>query len=80
MANIIHTYFSIYFTEIIVGVLLISIFIVIISIFYVIFNSKDDVVMKKLIVKKTKKIKYTEQFLKGVDGIDLELKVNKKNF
>ena len=80
MANIIHTYFSIYFTEIIVGVLLISIFIVIISIFYVIFHSKDEVVMKKLILKKTKKLKYTKQFLKGVDGIDLELKVNKKNF
>lgn len=85
MANIIQTYFNIYFTEIIVGVLLISIVIVIISILYVIFGSKDDEVMKKLIVKNKKitknikKTKYTKQFLKGVDGIDLDLKVNNKN-
>jgi hypothetical protein len=85
MANIIQTYFNIYFTEIIVGVLLISIVIVIISILYVIFGSKDDEVMKKLIVKNKKitknikKTKYTKQFLKGVDGIDLDLKVNDKN-
>ena len=85
MTNIIQTYFNIYFTEIIVGVLLISIVIVIISILYVIFGSKDDEVMKKLIVKNKKitknikKTKYTKQFLKGVDGIDLDLKVNDKN-
>jgi len=85
MTNIIQTYFNIYFTEIIVGVLLISIVIVIISILYVIFGSKDDEVMKKLIVKNKKitknikKTKYTKQFLKGVDGIDLDLKVNNKN-
>ena len=85
MASIFQTYFNIYFTEIIVGVLLISIVIVIISILYVIFGSKDDEVMKKLIVKNKKitknikKTKYTKQFLKGVDGIDLDLKVNDKN-
>ena len=85
MADIIPTYFSIYLTEIILGVLLISIVIVIISILYVIFGSKDDEVMKKLIVKNKKitknikKTKYTKQFLKGVDGIDLDLKVNDKN-
>ena len=85
MTNILQTYFNIYFTEIIVGVLLISIVIVIISILYVIFGSKDDEVMKKLIVKNKKitknikKTKYTKQFLKGVDGIDLDLKVNDKN-
>ena len=81
MASIIQTYFNIYFTEIIVGVLVISIAIVIVSIFYVIYSSTDKVVIKKHIkTKKMKKIKYTKQFIKGVDGIDLDLRVNKKNF
>tara|TARA_B100000787_G_scaffold84239_1_gene62038 strand:- start:217 stop:459 length:243 start_codon:yes stop_codon:yes gene_type:complete len=80
MVNIIQTYFSIYFTEIIVGVLIISIAIVLVSIFYVLFSSTDDAVIKKIVAKKIKKIKYTKQFLKGVDGIDLDLKVvNKKS-
>jgi hypothetical protein len=80
MVNIIQTYFSIYFTEIIVGVLIISIAIVLVSIFYVLFSSRDDAVIKKKVAKKIKKMKYTKQFLKGVDGIDLDLKaVNKKN-
>ena len=80
MVNIIQTYFNIYFTEIIVGVLIISIAIVLISIFYVLFSSTDDAVIKKIVAKKIKKIKYTKQFLKGVDGIDLDLKVvNKKS-
>ena len=35
MANIVQTYFNIYFTEIIVGVLILSIVVVLISIFYV---------------------------------------------
>jgi len=81
MVNIVQTYFDIYFTEIIVGILVISIAIVIFSIFYVIFTETDDKVIKKLIVKNTKKIKkmkYTKQFLKGVDGIDLDLKVSDK--
>ena len=79
MANIVQTYFNIYFTEIIVGVLIFSIVIVVISIFYVLYSSTDDAANKKTIAKKTKKIKgikYTKQFLKGVDGIDLDLKVN----
>tara|TARA_B100000795_G_C22550659_1_gene342382 strand:- start:41 stop:283 length:243 start_codon:yes stop_codon:yes gene_type:complete len=80
MVNIIQTYFNIYFTEIIVGVLIISIAIVLVSIFYVLFSSTDDAVIKKIVAKKIKKIKYTKQFLKGVDGIDLDLKVvNKKS-
>jgi hypothetical protein len=81
MVNIVQTYFNIYFTEIVVGILVISIAIVIFSIFYVIFTETDDKVIKKLIVKNTKKIKkmkYTKQFLKGVDGIDLDLKVSDK--
>ena len=83
MASIIQTYFNIYFTEIIVGVLVISIAIVIVSIFYVIYSSSEDKIIKKAILKNTKnikRIKYTKQFIKGVDGIDLDLKVNKKNF
>jgi hypothetical protein len=77
MPNI-QTNFNIYFTEIIVGVLILSIIIVIVSIFYVIFSATDGTVIKKSIVKNTKKIKYTKQFLKGVDGIDLDLKDKKK--
>jgi hypothetical protein len=81
MANIVQTYFNIYFTEIIVGVLILSIVVVLISIFYVLFSTKDDVINKKLSVqkpKKLKKMKYTKQFLKGVNGIDLDLNVNNK--
>ena len=86
MASIIQTYFNIYFTEIIVGVLVISIAIVIVSIFYVIYSSSEGKVIKKSILRNTKntkdikQIKYTKQFIKGVDGIDLDLNVNKKNF
>ena len=83
MASIIQTYFNIYFTEIVVGILILSITIVIVSIFYVIFTETDDKAIKKLIVnntKKIKKMKYTKQFLRGVDCIDLELKdSDKKN-
>ena len=56
MPNI-QTNFNIYFTEIIVGVLILSIIIVIVSIFYVIFSATDGTVIKKSIVKNTKKIK-----------------------
>ena len=51
MVNIAQTYFDIYFTEIIVGVLVLSIAIVLVSIFYVIFSSTDDAVIKKAIIK-----------------------------
>ena len=78
MASIIQTYFNIYFTEIIIGVLIISIVIVLVSIFYVLFSATDNAVTEKTIAKKRKKLKYTKQFLKGVDGIDLDLKVVKK--
>jgi len=77
------TYINIYFTEIIVGVLIFSIIIVLISIFFVLLSGSDDEVIKKSRIKNQKKIqkmKYTKQFIKGVDGIDLDLKVsNKKN-
>jgi hypothetical protein len=77
------TYINIYFTEIIVGVLIFSITIVLISIFYVLLSGTDDEVIKKSKInnqKKIQKMKYTKQFIKGFDGIDLDLKVsNKKN-
>ena len=81
MTSIIQTYINIYFTEIIVGVLIFSIIIVLISIFYVLVSGTDDEVIKKSRIKNQKKIqkmKYTKQFIKGVDGIDLDLKVNNK--
>ena len=83
MTSIMQTYINIYFTEIIVGVLIFSIIIVLISIFYVLLSGTDDEAIKKSRIKNQKKIqkmKYTKQFIKGVDGIDLDLKVsNKKN-
>ena len=83
MASTVQTYINIYFTEIILGVLIFSITIVLISIFYVLLSGTDDEVIKKSRIKNQKKIqkmKYTKQFIKGVDGIDLDLKVsNKKN-
>ena len=81
MTSIMQTYINIYFTEIILGVLIISIIIVLISIFYVLVSGTDDEVIKKSRIKNQKKIqkmKYTKQFIKGVDGIDLDLKVNNK--
>ena len=81
MASTMQTYINIYFTEIIVGVLIFSITIVLISIFYVLLSGTDDEVIKKSRIKNQKKIqkmKYTKQFIKGVDGIDLDLKVNNK--
>jgi len=81
MASIVQTYFNIYFTEIIVAVLVLSIIIVLISILYVLFSKRDDVINQKpkiKNIKNTKKMKYTKQFLKGVDGIDLDLKINHK--
>ena len=83
MVKIVQTYINIHFTELIIGVLIFSITIVLISIFYVLLSGTDDEVIKKSRIKNQKKIqkmKYTKQFIKGVDGIDLDLKVsNKKN-
>ena len=45
------------------------------------FSKRDDVINQKpkiTNIKNTKKMKYTKQFLKGVDGIDLDLKINHK--
>ncbi|MAS00301.1 MAG: hypothetical protein CMH24_02915 [Nitrosomonadales bacterium] len=78
MTNILTTYLNIYFTEIIVGILIFSIFIVLVSIFHVIFSNRDRSSTKKIKYTKVKKIKYTKEFLKGVDGIDLDLKIDTK--
>jgi|TARA_B110000238_G_scaffold194527_1_gene232514 hypothetical protein len=81
MVNIAQIYFATYFTEIIIVILVLSIAVVVISIFYVLFSSTEKKIPKKQIHindKKVKKIKYTKQFLKGVDGIDLDLKVSNK--
>jgi hypothetical protein len=78
MINIIKTYFNIYFTEIIIGILVFSILIVLCSIFHVLFNSTSNPVIKKTIKKNANKIKYTKEFLKGVDGIDLNLNAENK--
>jgi len=81
MVNIAQIYFATYFTEIIIVILVLSIAVVVISIFYVLFSSTEKKIPIKQIHindKKVKKIKYTKQFLKGVDGIDLDLKVSNK--
>ncbi len=57
MASIVQTYFNIYFTEIIVAVLVLSIIIVLISILYVLFSKRDDVINQKPKIKKYKKTK-----------------------
>ena len=78
MATTLQTFFNSYFTEIIVSILIFSIVIVIISIFYVLTSSigyKEDKKSKKI---KNKEMKYTNQFLKGVDGIDLNLNIEEK--
>ena len=56
MTSIIQTYINIYFTEIIVGVLIFSIIIVLISIFYVLLSETDSRVIKKSIINNQKKI------------------------
>jgi len=81
MLKIVQTYINLHFTEFIIGILIFSIVVVIISIFYVIYSSTDEEIIKEKNIKNTnkiKKMKYTKQFLKGVDGIDLDLKGNKK--
>tara|TARA_B110000003_G_scaffold227580_1_gene228902 strand:+ start:180 stop:413 length:234 start_codon:yes stop_codon:yes gene_type:complete len=71
-----------YFTEIIIGALVLSILVVLISIFYVLFSSPGSSPgsspVKKTQKNKIKKIKYTKEFLKGVNGIDLDLKIDTK--
>ena len=64
--------------EFIFGILGLSIGIVIISIFYVlIYNENGKANVRKKNPKRTKKatkIKYSKDFLKRVDGVDLNLK------
>ncbi len=64
MANIVQTYLNIYFTEIIVGVLIFSIVIVVISIIYVLHILTVDAFNNITIANKTKKIKQTYEFYK----------------
>jgi predicted membrane protein len=77
MYNTFEYFFDLYLTEFIVGLLIISIFIVFISILYLVFDSNEPRNIKKVAkTKKNPKIKYTKEFLKRVKGIDLDL--NKK--
>jgi len=78
MATTLQTFFNSYFTEIIVSILIFSIVIVIISIFYVLTSSIGYKEVKQSKKIKNKKMKYTNQFLKGVDGIDLNLNIEEK--
>lgn len=70
--------FITYTAEIIFGVLTLSIGVVIISIIYVlIYNENGKTNLRKRNPKSTKKatkIKYSKDFLKRVDGVDLNLK------
>ena len=78
MATTLQTFFNSYFTEIIVSILIFSIVIVIISIFYVLTSSIGYKEVKQSKKIKNKEMKYTNQFLKGVDGIDLNLNIEEK--
>ena len=64
--------------EFVFGILALSIGVVIISIIYVlIYNENSKTNVRKRNPKKTKKaikIKYSKDFLKRVDGVDLNLK------
>ena len=64
--------------EFVFGILALSIGVVIISIIYVlIYNENNKANVRKRNLKRTKKgtkIKYSKDFLKRVDGVDLNLK------
>jgi len=75
--------------NVVIIILVLSITIVFISILYVLLhapegpNSKSKKLEKKSISKekksaKRKEVKYTKEFLKRVEGLDLELKENSK--
>ena len=75
---------DLYLSEVIVGILIISIIVVVISIFHIVMtpvDSKSEISRK---IKPTKKllqepkIKYSKEFLKRVKGIDLDLRDQKK--
>ncbi|MBL6685575.1 MAG: hypothetical protein ISP79_00465 [Methylophilaceae bacterium] len=59
-------------SEFVLGILIISIAVVIISMAYVLVLSKAT--SKKRSAPKRKKMKYTNEFIQGVQGIDLDLK------
>ena len=64
--------------EFVFGILALSIGVVIVSIIYVlIYNENSKANVRKTNLKRTKKatkIKYSKDFLKRVDGVDLNLK------
>lgn len=64
--------------EFVFGILALSIGVVIVSIIYVlIYNENNKANVRKRNLKRTKKgtkIKYSKDFLKRVDGVDLNLK------
>ena len=64
--------------EFVFGILALSIGVVIISVIYVlIYNENSKANVRKTNLKRTKKatkIKYSKDFLKRVDGVDLNLK------
>ena len=70
--------FITYTVEVVFGVLALSIGVVIISIIYVlIYNENGKANVRKRNPKRTEKatkIKYSKDFLKRVDGVDLNLK------
>ena len=81
MKNLYNKLLEIFIThtaEVIFGVLALSIGVVIISIIYVlIYNEDSKPSVRKRNPKKTKKatkIKYSKDFLRRVDGVDLNLK------
>lgn len=62
-------------------ILVLSIGIVFVSILYVLLQAPQNpnIQSKRKKAGKTKKIKYTKEFLKRVEGLDLELKESPKN-
>jgi signal transduction histidine kinase len=62
-------------------ILVLSIGIVFVSILYVLLQAPQNpnIQSKRKRVGKTKKIKYTKEFLRRVEGLDLELKESPKN-
>ena len=71
---------DLYLSEFIVGILVISIIVIVMSIFHIVMiqvDSQSEISRKiKPTRKQTKepKIKYSKEFLRKVEGVDLELK------
>ncbi|MDC0931274.1 hypothetical protein OAR80_00825 [Methylophilaceae bacterium] len=71
---------DLYLSEVIVGILIISIIVVVMSIFHIVMSPVDtqSVISKKIKParkpNKEPKIKYSKEFLKRVKGVDLDLR------